>query len=53
MIDAMIATAIKIFLTRAGGADVQQSLNSATRDQWITLMFDEIVESMLKSTRTF
>ena len=33
MIDAMVATAIEIFLARAGGPDVQQALNSAMRDQ--------------------
>ena len=51
-VDMVMATAVKVFLAKAGGPDVRQALSSGMRDQWITAMFEEIVDTMLNSTRT-
>ena len=52
LVDMFCATAVKVFLARAGGPTVQEALESGIRDQWIETMFDEIVEGMFNTSRT-
>ncbi len=51
-LDTLVSTTVKAFLARAGGPKVYQALDSSMRDQWITAMYEEIVETMLNTTRT-
>ena len=46
------ATAVKVFLARAGGPKVHEALESGIREQWIDAMFDEIVDGMMNTFRT-
>ena len=50
--EVFCASAVKVFLARAGGPTVQEALESGIRDQWIDTMFDEIVEGMFNTSHT-
>ena len=46
------SAAVKAFAAKASGPEVKEALDSGIRDQWIMAMADEIIENMIKSTRT-
>ena len=50
--EVFCATAVKVFLARAGGPKVHEALESGIREQWIDAMFDEIVDGMMNTSRT-
>ncbi len=46
------AAAVKAYAARASGPTVKEALESRLRDQWIMAMVDEIIETMLNTTKT-